>query len=73
MSMEAVSKWLGHSSVEQTGGRLRLFLDVKHLHDAVGINAGRAMETKSRHTRLLETREIVERPDTKAVAVDDLE
>jgi len=34
MSMEKVSKWLGHSSITVTE-RIYAFLEVKHLHDAV--------------------------------------
>jgi integrase len=35
LSMEAVSKWLGHSCVQLTE-KTYAFLEVKHLHDAVG-------------------------------------
>lgn len=35
VSMERVSKWLGHSSILQTE-RAYAFLDVRHLHEAVG-------------------------------------
>ena len=35
LTMEAVSKWLGHSSIEPTQ-RVYAFLETKHLHQAVG-------------------------------------
>lgn len=38
MSMEGVSKWLGHGSIQQTQ-RAYAFLEVAHLHRAVGTEA----------------------------------
>jgi len=35
MSMEAVSKWLGHSSIQVTE-KAYAFLETRHLHEAVG-------------------------------------
>ncbi len=52
LSIERVSKWLGHASIEQTQ-KAYAFLDVQHLHDAVG-TGGMSLGAQSRHTRLLE-------------------
>jgi integrase len=63
LPMEAVSKWLGHSSVKVTE-KAYAFLEVKHLHAAVG----KGPETiESRHTRLIEGRKI----DDDGVTNDD--
>lgn len=49
LSMERVSKWLGHSSITQTE-RAYAFLEVRHLHEAVGTIARIEDDTTAANT-----------------------
>lgn len=63
LAMEKVSLWLGHSSVSVTE-RVYAFLDVRHLHAALKLNA-----QNTAHLTLIEGRKVIDMP----VIIDDLE
>jgi len=61
LSMEQVSKWLGHASVQQTE-KVYAFLEVKHLHRAVGTGPN---GVENRHTKLIGPGATTTAPGTK--------
>jgi len=80
LSMEEVSKWLGHASIEQTE-KAYAFLEVEHLREAVQVARQRRLrgsdlrssQDGNRHVDARALPQPKELARTKAVTLDELE